>query len=187
MSDSCLALLLCFTHCLPILFPCNRDTCITTQGHCIAFSMQFTYLYFTKMSHNYSALHFLRFFSCVNRNFLNAEVNMFLFCLFFFFYLFLFLFLDFQHKITVQASPSHDRRRSLLSSGSSPPTSPPILPRLRAIQRRTHEHLTFAILSHYFNHRYDIGVFFFSFFSVIIHCKHRNILPSSQLPDVLLH
>ncbi|XP_029937998.1 mitogen-activated protein kinase kinase kinase 9 isoform X2 [Myripristis murdjan] len=41
---------------------------------------------------------------------------------------------DFQHKITVQASPSHDRRRSLLSSGSSPPTSPPILPRLRAIQ-----------------------------------------------------
>uniref|UniRef100_A0A667ZN50 Mitogen-activated protein kinase kinase kinase n=1 Tax=Myripristis murdjan TaxID=586833 RepID=A0A667ZN50_9TELE len=43
---------------------------------------------------------------------------------------------DFQHKITVQASPSHDRRRSLLSSGSSPPTSPPILPRLRAIQRK---------------------------------------------------
>uniref|UniRef100_A0A4W6FE90 Mitogen-activated protein kinase kinase kinase n=1 Tax=Lates calcarifer TaxID=8187 RepID=A0A4W6FE90_LATCA len=38
---------------------------------------------------------------------------------------------DFQHKITVQASPSHDRRRSLLSSSSSPPTSPPILPRLR--------------------------------------------------------
>uniref|UniRef100_A0A672JM06 Mitogen-activated protein kinase kinase kinase n=1 Tax=Salarias fasciatus TaxID=181472 RepID=A0A672JM06_SALFA len=43
---------------------------------------------------------------------------------------------DFQHKITVQASPSHDRRRSLLSSGSSPPTSPPMLPRLRAIQRK---------------------------------------------------
>ncbi|XP_019727837.1 mitogen-activated protein kinase kinase kinase 9 isoform X2 [Hippocampus comes] len=41
---------------------------------------------------------------------------------------------DFQHKITVQASPSHDRRRSLLSSGSSPPSSPPLLPRLRAIQ-----------------------------------------------------
>ncbi|KAI3367460.1 hypothetical protein L3Q82_026317 [Scortum barcoo] len=41
---------------------------------------------------------------------------------------------DFQHKITVQASPSHDRRRSLLSSGSSPQTSPPMLPRLRAIQ-----------------------------------------------------
>ncbi|KAM9354761.1 LOW QUALITY PROTEIN: mitogen-activated protein kinase kinase kinase 9 [Pholidichthys leucotaenia] len=43
---------------------------------------------------------------------------------------------DFQHKITVQASPSHDRRRSLLSSSSSPPTSPPMLPRLRAIQRK---------------------------------------------------
>ncbi|KAG7509982.1 mitogen-activated protein kinase kinase kinase 9 [Solea senegalensis] len=41
---------------------------------------------------------------------------------------------DFQHKITVQVSPSHDRRRSLLSSGSSPPNSPPMLPRLRAIQ-----------------------------------------------------
>uniref|UniRef100_A0A8C4GK06 Mitogen-activated protein kinase kinase kinase n=1 Tax=Dicentrarchus labrax TaxID=13489 RepID=A0A8C4GK06_DICLA len=41
---------------------------------------------------------------------------------------------DFQHKITVQASPSHDRRRSLLSSSSSPQTSPPMLPRLRAIQ-----------------------------------------------------
>ncbi|XP_013881170.1 mitogen-activated protein kinase kinase kinase 9 [Austrofundulus limnaeus] len=40
---------------------------------------------------------------------------------------------DFQHKITVQASPSHDHR-SLLSSGSSPPSSPPMLPRLRAIQ-----------------------------------------------------
>uniref|UniRef100_A0A3B3TZK3 mitogen-activated protein kinase kinase kinase n=1 Tax=Poecilia latipinna TaxID=48699 RepID=A0A3B3TZK3_9TELE len=43
---------------------------------------------------------------------------------------------DFQHKITVQASPSHDHRRSLLSSGSSPPTSPLMLPRLRAIQRK---------------------------------------------------
>ncbi|XP_012993005.2 mitogen-activated protein kinase kinase kinase 9 [Esox lucius] len=43
---------------------------------------------------------------------------------------------DFQHKITVQASPSHDRRKSLLGSISSPPTSPqaPLLPRLRAIQ-----------------------------------------------------
>lgn len=45
------------------------------------------------------------------------------------------VFTDFQHKITVQASPSHERRRSLLSSGSSPPTSPALLPRLRAIQR----------------------------------------------------
>ncbi|XP_076852129.1 mitogen-activated protein kinase kinase kinase 9 [Brachyhypopomus gauderio] len=41
---------------------------------------------------------------------------------------------DFQHKITVQASPTHDRRRSLLGSSSTPPTSPPVLPRLRAIQ-----------------------------------------------------
>ncbi|KAK2896942.1 hypothetical protein Q8A67_011430 [Cirrhinus molitorella] len=41
---------------------------------------------------------------------------------------------DFQHKITVQASPSLDRRRSLLGSNSTPPNSPPVLPRLRAIQ-----------------------------------------------------
>lgn len=53
----------------------------------------------------------------------------------------IYLLLDFQHKITVQASPSHDRRRSLLSSSSSPPTSPPILHRLRAIQRENHTHL----------------------------------------------
>ncbi|XP_042356028.1 mitogen-activated protein kinase kinase kinase 9 [Plectropomus leopardus] len=49
---------------------------------------------------------------------------------------------DFQHKITVQASPSHDRRRSLLSSSSSPPSSPPILPRLRAIQLTPREGCT---------------------------------------------
>uniref|UniRef100_A0A3Q2WU68 Mitogen-activated protein kinase kinase kinase n=1 Tax=Haplochromis burtoni TaxID=8153 RepID=A0A3Q2WU68_HAPBU len=54
---------------------------------------------------------------------------------------------DFQHKITVQASPSHDRRRSLLSSGSSPPTSPPMLPRLRAIQRK-HNTVFFIIKFH---------------------------------------
>lgn len=53
------------------------------------------------------------------------------------------LFTDFQHKITVQASPSHERRRSLLSSGSSPPTSPALLPRLRAIQRKPRAHLLF--------------------------------------------
>ncbi|XP_052007087.1 mitogen-activated protein kinase kinase kinase 9-like [Xyrauchen texanus] len=41
---------------------------------------------------------------------------------------------DFQHKITVQASPSLDRRRSLLGSNSTPPNSPLVLPRLRAIQ-----------------------------------------------------
>ncbi|EPQ01498.1 Mitogen-activated protein kinase kinase kinase MLK4 [Myotis brandtii] len=41
---------------------------------------------------------------------------------------------DFQHKITVQASPNLDKRRSLNSSGSSPPSSPTVIPRLRAIQ-----------------------------------------------------
>lgn len=54
---------------------------------------------------------------------------------------------DFQHKITVQASPSHDRRRSLLSSGSSPQSSPPILPRLRAIQRKKSLHVTLSFIS----------------------------------------
>ncbi|XP_062375199.1 mitogen-activated protein kinase kinase kinase 21 isoform X2 [Sardina pilchardus] len=41
---------------------------------------------------------------------------------------------DFQHKITVQASPSMDKRRSLNSTSSSPPSSPTMIPRLRAIQ-----------------------------------------------------
>ncbi|XP_074846261.1 mitogen-activated protein kinase kinase kinase 21 isoform X2 [Carettochelys insculpta] len=41
---------------------------------------------------------------------------------------------DFQHKITVQASPNLDKRRSLNSNSSSPPNSPTIIPRLRAIQ-----------------------------------------------------
>ncbi|KAM9068399.1 mitogen-activated protein kinase kinase kinase 9 isoform X1 [Sarcophilus harrisii] len=41
---------------------------------------------------------------------------------------------DFQHKFTVQASPTMDKRKSLISSGSSPPASPTIIPRLRAIQ-----------------------------------------------------
>lgn len=41
---------------------------------------------------------------------------------------------DFQHKITVQASPSMDKRRSLHSTSSSPPGSPTLIPRLRAIQ-----------------------------------------------------
>lgn len=41
---------------------------------------------------------------------------------------------DFQHKITVQASPSTDKRRSLHSTSSSPPSSPTLIPRLRAIQ-----------------------------------------------------
>uniref|UniRef100_A0A3Q3WMY5 Mitogen-activated protein kinase kinase kinase n=1 Tax=Mola mola TaxID=94237 RepID=A0A3Q3WMY5_MOLML len=42
---------------------------------------------------------------------------------------------SFQHKITVQASPSMDKRRSLHSTNSSPPSSPTLIPRLRAIQR----------------------------------------------------
>uniref|UniRef100_A0A1A7XVI6 Mitogen-activated protein kinase kinase kinase n=2 Tax=Iconisemion striatum TaxID=60296 RepID=A0A1A7XVI6_9TELE len=41
---------------------------------------------------------------------------------------------DFQHKITVQASPSMDKRRSLHCTSSSPPSSPTLIPRLRAIQ-----------------------------------------------------
>uniref|UniRef100_A0AAY4CKX9 Mitogen-activated protein kinase kinase kinase n=1 Tax=Denticeps clupeoides TaxID=299321 RepID=A0AAY4CKX9_9TELE len=41
---------------------------------------------------------------------------------------------DFQHKITVQASPSMDKRRSLNCTSSSPPSSPTLIPRLRAIQ-----------------------------------------------------
>uniref|UniRef100_A0A8D0BAL7 Mitogen-activated protein kinase kinase kinase n=1 Tax=Salvator merianae TaxID=96440 RepID=A0A8D0BAL7_SALMN len=40
----------------------------------------------------------------------------------------------FEHKITVQASPTLDRRKGLGSNGSSPPGSPPVvIPRLRAI------------------------------------------------------
>uniref|UniRef100_A0A8C4HSU0 Mitogen-activated protein kinase kinase kinase n=1 Tax=Dicentrarchus labrax TaxID=13489 RepID=A0A8C4HSU0_DICLA len=45
---------------------------------------------------------------------------------------------DFQHKITVQASPSMDKRRSLHSTSSSPPSSPTLIPRLRAIQLTSH-------------------------------------------------
>uniref|UniRef100_A0A8D0L3E6 Mitogen-activated protein kinase kinase kinase n=1 Tax=Sphenodon punctatus TaxID=8508 RepID=A0A8D0L3E6_SPHPU len=46
---------------------------------------------------------------------------------------------DFQHKITVQASPNLDKRRSLNSNGSSPQSSPPVIPRLRAIQLTSDE------------------------------------------------
>ncbi|ETE65323.1 Mitogen-activated protein kinase kinase kinase MLK4, partial [Ophiophagus hannah] len=46
---------------------------------------------------------------------------------------------DFQHKITVQASPNIDKRRSLQSNSSSPPSSSPIIPRLRAIQLTSDE------------------------------------------------
>uniref|UniRef100_A0A452I5X4 mitogen-activated protein kinase kinase kinase n=1 Tax=Gopherus agassizii TaxID=38772 RepID=A0A452I5X4_9SAUR len=38
------------------------------------------------------------------------------------------------HKFTVQASPTMDKRKSLISSCSSPPASPTVIPRLRAIQ-----------------------------------------------------
>nr|XP_060617679.1 mitogen-activated protein kinase kinase kinase 9 isoform X2 [Anolis sagrei ordinatus] len=41
---------------------------------------------------------------------------------------------DFQHKFTVQASPTTDKRKSFISICSSPPASPTIIPRLRAIQ-----------------------------------------------------
>ncbi|XP_030071208.1 mitogen-activated protein kinase kinase kinase 9 [Microcaecilia unicolor] len=41
---------------------------------------------------------------------------------------------DFKHKFTVQASPTMDRRKSFIGYRSSPPASPTIIPRLRAIQ-----------------------------------------------------
>ncbi|KAH0631478.1 hypothetical protein JD844_005812 [Phrynosoma platyrhinos] len=40
----------------------------------------------------------------------------------------------FEHKITVQASPTLDRRKGLGANGASPPGSPSIIPRLRAIR-----------------------------------------------------
>ncbi|XP_068766633.1 mitogen-activated protein kinase kinase kinase 10 [Struthio camelus] len=39
----------------------------------------------------------------------------------------------FEHKITVQASPTLERRKGLGADGTSPPGSPSIIPRLRAI------------------------------------------------------
>lgn len=42
-------------------------------------------------------------------------------------------FAGFEHKITVQASPTLDKRKG--SDGTSPPASPSIIPRLRAIRR----------------------------------------------------
>ncbi|XP_063295831.1 mitogen-activated protein kinase kinase kinase 9 isoform X2 [Pelobates fuscus] len=41
---------------------------------------------------------------------------------------------DFQHKFTVQASPTMDKRKSVINTKFSPPASPTIIPRLRAIQ-----------------------------------------------------
>ncbi|CAM4614290.1 unnamed protein product [Lepidochelys kempii] len=40
----------------------------------------------------------------------------------------------FQHKITVQASPTLDKRKGTGANGTSPPASPIIIPRLRAIR-----------------------------------------------------
>ncbi|NXI96360.1 M3K21 kinase, partial [Psophia crepitans] len=50
---------------------------------------------------------------------------------------------DFQHKITVQASPNLDKRRSLNSNSSSPSSSPTIIPRLRAIQLNQNDYECF--------------------------------------------
>uniref|UniRef100_A0A4W3HKC7 Mitogen-activated protein kinase kinase kinase n=1 Tax=Callorhinchus milii TaxID=7868 RepID=A0A4W3HKC7_CALMI len=47
---------------------------------------------------------------------------------------------DFQHKITVQASPTLEKRKSLNGSSCSPPSSPTIIPRLRAIQPNSNGH-----------------------------------------------
>lgn len=44
----------------------------------------------------------------------------------------LLLLAGFEHKITVQASPTLDKRKG--SDGTSPPASPSIIPRLRAIR-----------------------------------------------------
>ncbi|XP_076846374.1 mitogen-activated protein kinase kinase kinase 10 [Brachyhypopomus gauderio] len=41
---------------------------------------------------------------------------------------------DFEHKITVQASPSVDKRKTQGSESTTPPASPGVMPRLRAIR-----------------------------------------------------
>uniref|UniRef100_A0A4W4GAN0 mitogen-activated protein kinase kinase kinase n=1 Tax=Electrophorus electricus TaxID=8005 RepID=A0A4W4GAN0_ELEEL len=41
---------------------------------------------------------------------------------------------DFEHKITVQASPSVDKRKTQGSESTTPPASPGVIPRLRAIR-----------------------------------------------------
>lgn len=41
----------------------------------------------------------------------------------------------FEHKITVQASPSVDKRKNQGSESTTPPASPGVIPRLRAIRR----------------------------------------------------
>uniref|UniRef100_A0A673J1J5 Mitogen-activated protein kinase kinase kinase n=1 Tax=Sinocyclocheilus rhinocerous TaxID=307959 RepID=A0A673J1J5_9TELE len=46
----------------------------------------------------------------------------------------------FEHKITVQASPSVDKRKGQGSESTTPPASPGVIPRLRAIRRKTRVH-----------------------------------------------
>lgn len=43
----------------------------------------------------------------------------------------------FEHKITVQASPSVDKRKTQGSESTTPPASPGVIPRLRAIRRES--------------------------------------------------
>lgn len=47
---------------------------------------------------------------------------------------FLFCAAGFEHKITVQASPSVDKRKTQGSESTTPPASPGVIPRLRAIR-----------------------------------------------------
>uniref|UniRef100_A0A8C6ZSK6 mitogen-activated protein kinase kinase kinase n=1 Tax=Nothoprocta perdicaria TaxID=30464 RepID=A0A8C6ZSK6_NOTPE len=80
---------------------------------------------------------------------------------------------DFQHKITVQASPNLDKRRSLNSNSSSPSSSPTIIPRLRAIQCKS---LSFQFLyaqshlSELLNAKLRLNVSFLLLFFVCLLC-----------------
>uniref|UniRef100_A0A8B9JA03 Mitogen-activated protein kinase kinase kinase 10 n=1 Tax=Astyanax mexicanus TaxID=7994 RepID=A0A8B9JA03_ASTMX len=55
---------------------------------------------------------------------------------------------DFEHKITVQASPSVDKRKTQGSESTTPPASPGVIPRLRAI-RCEYLHITPSTISIY--------------------------------------
>ncbi|XP_062429670.1 mitogen-activated protein kinase kinase kinase 21 [Rhea pennata] len=67
---------------------------------------------------------------------------------------------DFQHKITVQASPNLDKRRSLNSNSSSPSSSPTIIPRLRAIQliSKTDTHTTNGRRNSVYVYQQDVDI-----------------------------
>ncbi|XP_030304351.1 mitogen-activated protein kinase kinase kinase 21 isoform X1 [Calypte anna] len=67
---------------------------------------------------------------------------------------------DFQHKITVQASPNLDKRRSLNSNSSSPSSSPTIIPRLRAIQLipKTDTHTTNGRRNSVYVYQQDVDI-----------------------------